>query len=65
MNCAKCKGMMEFESFEDYLGTESFRSFKGWRCVNCGRISDPTIASNKIFRDPTCQSRRWRNTTKS
>ncbi len=43
MDCPKCKGLMQFESFQDYLGTANCNFFGGWRCLSCGNISDPMI----------------------
>ncbi len=38
--------MMVNQVFEDLRETGDF-FFHGWRCVNCGEIIDPIIASNR------------------
>lgn len=38
--------MMVNQAFEDLKETGDF-FFYGWRCVNCGEIIDPVIASNR------------------
>ena len=38
--------MMVNQVFEDLKETGDF-FFYGWRCVNCGEIIDPVIASNR------------------
>jgi hypothetical protein len=50
MNCPKCKGLMAFECFEDSLGTVHSNFFVGWRCLACGKISDPMIDSHQKTR---------------
>lgn len=46
MRCSRCRGMMVNQVFEDLKETGDF-FFYGWRCVNCGEIIDPVIASNR------------------
>jgi hypothetical protein len=47
MDCSKCRGLMVFESFQDPSETGSRNLFGGWRCLACGRISDPMIEAHK------------------
>jgi hypothetical protein len=64
MDCPKCKGLMVYEGFEDYLETRNFNVFEGWRCISCGNISDPMIDSHQKKRIPVIRSttfRRWRH----
>lgn len=49
MDCSKCKGLMMFESFVDFLGTTNCNFFGGWRCLSCGRILDPMIATHQKY----------------
>lgn len=45
MKCNKCNGIMSKETFYDY---DTGESFIGYRCVNCGKITDPVIVENGI-----------------
>lgn len=47
MNCSRCNGKMSFELFEDIQDDTGSLFFYGWRCVHCGEIIDPMIASHR------------------
>ena len=48
MRCARCDGLMVREKFEDLGGLGSGdHEYAGWRCINCGAIVDPAIASHR------------------
>jgi len=50
MVCPRCDGLMLQEVFVDFAGTDG--SFEGWRCLVCGEIVDPVIASNRVLLIP-------------
>ena len=46
MRCPRCDGLMVREKFEDLGGLgSSNHEYTGWRCINCGAIVDPLIAT--------------------
>jgi hypothetical protein len=47
MTCLRCDGLMVCELFEDFEGLSSDYEFTGWRCLNCGAIVDPMIATDR------------------
>ena len=53
--CSRCKGLMVPERFQDILDGQL--SFYGWRCLSCGEIVDPIIASNRHRRSATLSAR--------
>lgn len=56
MNCPRCSGFMIPESFQDLQSDTGTLSFCGYRCMSCGEIVDPQIASNRKHR-PHLQAR--------
>ncbi len=44
MRCHRCQGLMVPEHFADSRIDTSEPRFDGWRCINCGAITDPVIA---------------------
>ncbi len=56
MSCPRCSGFMISESFHDLKDDTGKLSFKGYRCMVCGEIVDPLIASNREHR-PHLQAR--------
>jgi hypothetical protein len=50
MNCARCQGVMVQDVFEDLDDDTGALSFTGWRCLLCGEIVDPVIASHRHTR---------------
>ena len=43
MRCQRCQGCMIIDHFMDLLNVSGEMDFKGWRCLNCGDITDPVI----------------------
>ena len=48
MRCTRCGGLMVFEEFEDFVLGSGGDGFWGRRCINCGAIVDPVIASASV-----------------
>jgi hypothetical protein len=47
MNCPRCDGLIVSDySIDQQAGLSS--GFPGWRCVNCGMISDDVIHKNQL-----------------
>jgi hypothetical protein len=47
MNCPRCNGLAVSDySIDQQAGPSS--GFHGWRCVNCGMISDDVIHENQL-----------------
>ena len=47
MNCPRCGGLAVSDySIDQQAGPSS--GFHGWRCVNCGMISDNVIRENQL-----------------
>ncbi len=44
MRCHRCRGLMVPEHFEDSRIDSGEPRFDGWRCINCGAVTDPVIA---------------------
>jgi hypothetical protein len=47
MKCPRCNGVMVEDTFEDLKDDTGFLHFRGWRCIICGEILDPLIATNR------------------
>ena len=47
MNCPRCDGLAVSDYSID-LQAGSSSGFHGWRCVNCGMISDDVIRENQL-----------------
>lgn len=48
MKCVRCGGLMVREHFQDLGGLgSSDHEYAGWRCINCGAIVDPVIATHR------------------
>ena len=46
MTCQRCDGLMVRERYDDLdLGSAGYE-ISGWRCLNCGAIVDPLIATH-------------------
>jgi len=50
MHCLRCRGVMIQDLFEDLRDDTGSLHFQGWRCLSCGEILDPVIASNRESR---------------
>src|SRR5262245_25140616 len=61
MRCQRCQGCMISDHFMDLLTGSSELDFKGWRCLNCGEITDPVIVHNQqlVVSIPAKSKRRW------
>ena len=47
MNCPRCAGLVVSDyRIDQQVGPSS--GFQGWRCVNCGMISDDVIRENQL-----------------
>ena len=59
MRCLRCNGLMVCEKFEDLGGLgSSDHEYAGWRCINCGTIVDPVIATHRRLTLQTAASNR-------
>jgi hypothetical protein len=49
------------DNFIDLLNVTGEIDFKGWRCLNCGDITDPVIVRHhqSAARPPAQSRRRW------
>jgi len=47
MNCPRCAGLAVSDYSTDQQASLS-SGFHGWRCVNCGMISDDVIRENQL-----------------
>lgn len=58
MDCPRCQGLMVFETYLttqwDYLVEQT--PTVHWRCVICGEIWDPVIASNRTPSPPAVET---------
>lgn len=61
MRCQRCLGCMVREHFMDVLNVSGEMDFTGWRCVNCGDITDPIIVRHhqSAANPPAKSRRRW------
>ena len=61
MRCQRCQGYMVSDHFMDLQNVSSELDFKGWRCLNCGDITDPVIARHHqlAVSVPAKSRRRW------
>ena len=48
MQCARCKGLMVIERFDDVRDDTGQIHFEGLRCLLCGEIVDPMILTNRM-----------------
>lgn len=47
MTCHRCHGLMLMERMCDYHEIGGDRCFDGYRCLQCGAITDPVILKNR------------------
>lgn len=61
MRCQRCQGYMISDHFLDLLNGSGEMDFKGWRCLNCGDITDPVIVRHQQSSGsiPAKSRRRW------
>ncbi len=46
MSCSRCQGLMVREFIVDLHVSPT--GGRAWRCVSCGQLVDPVIASNRL-----------------
>jgi RNase P subunit RPR2 len=65
MRCQRCQGCLITDHFMDIHNVSGEMDFKGWRCLNCGDITDPIIARHhqSVVYAPAKSKRRWRGNT--
>lgn len=61
MRCQRCQGWMISDHFMDLRNVSGEIDFKGWRCLNCGDITDSVIVRHHQLAtiDPLKSRRRW------
>jgi hypothetical protein len=61
MRCQRCQGYMIKDHFMDILNVSGEMDFKGWRCLNCGEITDAIILNHhqSTTSAPSKSKRRW------
>lgn len=61
MRCQRCQGHMISDYFLDFLSGSGETEIKGWRCLNCGDITDPVIMRHhqSAASAPAKSRRRW------
>ena len=61
MQCRRCKGYLITDYFMDILSGSGEVNFTGWRCLNCGDITDPVILRHHQMAPsaPANSKRRW------
>lgn len=47
MDCLRCQSVLVQEVFVDYAAGSGAMSFRGYRCITCGDILDPTILRHR------------------
>ena len=61
MRCQRCEGYMVRDFFLDVMNVSGEMDFDGWRCLNCGDITDPVIAHHRYanVQEAARPKRRW------
>jgi RNase P subunit RPR2 len=61
MRCQRCQGYLITDHFMDILNVSDEMNFTGWRCLNCGDITDPVIVRHQQAAPsaPAKSKRRW------
>jgi hypothetical protein len=61
MQCQRCQGCMISDHFMDFLNGSGELDFKGWRCLNCGDITDSVIVRHQQLPSGSSakSKRRW------
>ena len=47
MTCQRCDGLMVREQYDNLEFDSAGYEISGWRCLNCGAIVDPVIATHR------------------
>jgi len=60
MTCQRCDGLMVREQYDNLEFDSAGYEISGWRCLNCGAIVDPVIATHRqtihnTKPDPLCR----------
>jgi RNase P subunit RPR2 len=48
MTCQRCDGLMVREQYDNLEFDSAGYEISGWRCLNCGAIVDPVIATPEL-----------------
>lgn len=48
MRCPRCHGFMIVDHFTDMQFSSGALWLRAWRCVNCGEVMEPGIASHRL-----------------
>ncbi len=52
MKCERCGGFGIDVSFSGGVTALEAWEYEGWKCLNCGHVTDPLILENRIARAP-------------
>jgi len=64
MRCQRCQGCMISDHFIDILNVSGEIDFEGWRCLNCGEITDQLLCPSPVGSEPSCEiEARWWDVT--
>lgn len=47
MNCGRCQGLMLVDHFLDLGAHAGHRWLQAWRCLNCGEVVEPGLATQR------------------
>ena len=58
MSCQRCGGLLiDHETATGFCDKNTWGSFQGYRCVNCGHREDPVIRANHLPRTTIVRGR--------
>ena len=61
MKCRRCEGLTIDVSFSGGLFATGAWEYDGWKCMNCGFVTDPLIEKNKNWQGQAM----WKHTLQS
>ncbi len=64
MACQRCDGLMVQERYGDLESGSAGHEIFGWRCLNCGAIVDPEMATHRRTTRKTEPDHLWRQRLK-
>lgn len=64
MICQRCDGLMVRERYDDLELGSAGSEISGWRCLNCGAIVDPVIATHRQTTHKIQADQLWRQRLK-
>ena len=64
MACQRCDGLMVREQYDNLEFDSAGYEISGWRCLNCGAIVDPVIATHRQTTHKTEPDQLWRQRLK-